>query len=209
MNASQSPRFHLIFFHDGCYCQVNMTIAFDTSKWFWITCVRRKYEQDSIFSDWIVGKRLSMLCLQLCVLHLVANWHDVFTRNSEFEVCSAAFWALCNPCISWVTPVFYSEMQVSWRVAKFLNLSYWVRVQRTHTLRYSRLSKFSFCESKLLVRLAWFWQPGQLQTATKTISSKWMLIWNMNHHTALVASSPCMASSQHAKWIGLFMVEIN
>lgn len=115
-----SPRFHLIFFHDGCCCQVNMTIVFDTSKWFWITCLRRKHEQDSIFSDWIVGKRLSMLCLQLCVIHLVANWHDVFTRNSEFEVCSAAFWAFCNPCLSWVTPVFYSEMQVSWRVAKFL-----------------------------------------------------------------------------------------
>jgi len=188
-----------------------MTIVFDTSKWFWITCLRRKHEQDSpLFSDWIVGERLSMLCLQLCVVHLVANWHDVFTRNSEFEVCSAAFWALYNPCISWVTPVFYSEMQVSWRSRNFLNLSCWIRVQRTHTLRYPRLSKFSFCESKLLVRLAWFWQPGQLQTATKTISSKRMLIsWNMNHHTALVASSPRMSSSQHAKWIGLFMVEIN
>lgn len=59
-------------------------IISDTGKWFWITCLRRKHEEDTTFSHWVVGKRFCRLFLPWsCVVHLITNWNDVFTSYSE------------------------------------------------------------------------------------------------------------------------------
>lgn len=62
-------------------------IIFDIGKWFWIICLRCKYEEDIIFLYWVVGKWFCRLFfLWLCVVYLIMNWNDVFI--SYFEL----FW---------------------------------------------------------------------------------------------------------------------